>query len=119
MGTTLTKRHHKIHRFTLSGLAIGSLLLIAGLIDMFLLEKPFYHRLESYVVLAPAVVVILRSLNPPIGFIRSVMLLAGGVMIGAAPLLITSGSSDVTNQGLIILLAGAGVTGIGFSRYTP
>ena len=77
---------HRHHRVTYSAVLLGLMLSGAGLANQFYLATPIYHPLAGYVLLVPGILIILRAMHPPIGFVRVVTTLLGGICLGACPL---------------------------------
>jgi hypothetical protein len=108
-------KHHKVHKYTLSGLFFGCILLFAGIANMSVLENRGMHPLSIYIVLIPGMALILRSLRPPIGPLRTVAALAGGAMIGTVPMLLTSNDPQILWSMVATGLIGAALLGISFT----
>jgi hypothetical protein len=107
--------HHKTHKYTITGLLTGGMLLLVSLANYRLLEDPRINPLSVYITLVPGIALILRSLRPPIGIIRVFTVLAGGILTGAVPILYTQ--EDVTFKwaSLVALVLGAALLGGSFT----
>ena len=81
MNTDQHMVHHKYHKVTYTAVLLGLILMTAGLYNQFYLTVPMYHPMGGYVLLVPGVLIILRALHPPIGFIRVLTTLVGGICV--------------------------------------
>ena len=79
--------HHKYHKYTYSGILMGSALLLFSVVYYNSLAESSLDPLSIYILLVPGITIILRSLHPPMGFIRLLTVLAGGALIGSVPML--------------------------------
>lgn len=113
-----TLKHHKTHKYTISGFVVGGILLLASVVDITMLKEPQYHPLSVYMTLVPGLALILRSLRPPMGILRSVTTVIGGAMLGATPMLLTSDNTQVLWLSLVNGLIGAGLLGFSFTSKT-
>lgn len=107
--------HHRLHRYSITGYVFGSLLLALSLVHMFVLKQEIYHPQAFYITLVPGICLLLRSHRPPIGIMRGAMLIFGGILIGALPILLTSTDPQILWGGLGAGLLGAACIGVGFS----
>lgn len=108
--------HHRLHRYSWTGYLFGGALLLVGLIDLLVLEEAIYSPLAAYIPIVPGIALLLRSHRPPIGISRGIGLIAGGIIAGGLPLLMTSiNDSRILWAGLIAGLLGAIMLGYGFS----
>lgn len=118
MKTTDSVKHHKTHKthkHTLSGFALGGILLAISAYNIYLLKDPKFNPLLVYVTLIPGALLVIRSLRPHIGVLRIIMTLLGGTLAGITPLLLTTSASHILWLGLVCGLVGAVCLGIGFS----
>jgi hypothetical protein len=116
MKTVDTLEHHNVHKFTLSGFAFGSLLILISIAYIYKFEDLGFRFLVMYITLVPGIMFILRSLRPPIGFIRGVMTYVGGTLIGAVPLLVTSNNNQLLWLGLIFGVLASALLGGSFTE---
>jgi hypothetical protein len=116
MKTVDTLEHHNVHKFTLSGFAFGSLLILISIAYIYKFEDLGFRFLVMYITLVPGIMFILRSLRPPIGFIRGVMTYVGGTLIGAVPLLVTSNNNQLLWLGLAFGVFASALLGAGFTE---
>lgn len=92
---SLHEHHHQNHhKVSVVALLVGMLLILAGLAQQFFLKQFVYHPLEGYVLVGAGGALLLRSLRPPIGFVRVITTLAGGASLGACPLFFDAGSVE-------------------------
>ena len=113
-----TNGHHGHHKFTYTAMLIGILLSVAGLVVQFHLEERYYHPLEGYLLIVPGVALFLRSLHPPIGFLRIGTTLLGGFCLGAAPMFYISGSKNPPWISILLIFAGMVLLGGSFTMRT-
>ena len=116
MKTIDTLEHHSMHKHTLSGIAFGLILLSVGIASMFKTEELGFHFSSVYILLVPGIFIILRSLRPPIGFVRTVTTYIGGTLIGAVPLLITSNNNQLLWLGLSFGIIASALLGVSFTE---
>ncbi|VGO22585.1 hypothetical protein [Pontiella sulfatireligans] len=113
-----TVEHHKLHKFTYTAMLTGMLLSAAGLMVQFYLTERYCHPLEGYAIIVPGVALFLRSLHPPIGFVRIFTTLAGGVCLGAAPLFYVSGSPNPPWISIGLIFVAMAILGASFTVRT-
>ena len=115
MKMTETLKHHKTHKYTITGFVVGGILLLVSLVDMMVIEEPLIHPFAVYVTIIPGIALILRSLRPPMGLLRGLYTLIGGALIGAVPMLLTSDNTRILWSGLGCGLLGAAFLGASFT----
>jgi len=115
MKTINEVHHYRLHKYSWTGYTLGCTLLLISLVNMFVLKKALYHPLAGYITLVPGIALILRAHRPPIGVIRGVSLICGGIIAGALPMLITLNDSWGLWTSLIGGIMGATLLGLGFS----
>lgn len=115
MKTTGAVKHHKTHKYTLSGFAFGGVLLLISMANMFMLEEPKFHPLSVYITLIPGILFILRSLRPPMGILRGITTYLGGTLAGMLPMAMTSDNTQIVWLSLAGALLGAALLGVGFT----
>jgi hypothetical protein len=114
---TLHEHHHQdYHKVSIVALLLGALLIAGGLIQQFYLKQFFYSALEGYVLVASGAALSLRSLHPPIGFIRVITTLAGGASIGACPIYFDSSSVEPPWICIGLILTGVILLGGSFTN---
>ena len=107
--------HHKLHHHIISGLVVGSILLLISLVDLMVLEPPIFQGKTVYLVMVPGICILLRCMRPSIGLLRAVFLITGSVLAGAVPMLLTYEHSQFLWTALTAGLLGAAMLGFGFS----
>jgi hypothetical protein len=115
MKTTDTLKHHREHKYTLTGLWVGGMLMVVSLVNFRVLNDPRIDPLSIYITLVPGIALILRSLRPPIGIIRVFTVLTGGALIGAVPILFAQEVDLFKWAGTAAGLIGAGLLGASFT----
>jgi hypothetical protein len=103
--------HHKHHKVTITAILLGIVLLAAGLANQFYLAEPLFHPLAGYILVVPGVVLILRALRPPIGFLRVSFSLVGGACLGASLVFYESNSPSPPWISIGLVLIGAAILG--------
>ena len=113
--STKGHRHHKV---TYMAILLGLLLAAAGLANQFFLEAPLYHPFSGYALIVPGVLIVLRALHPPIGFLRVITTLLGGVCVGACPLFFKSDSPNPPWICIGLIFIGMALLGVSFTVRT-
>jgi hypothetical protein len=108
--------HHKVHKYTISGILAGGALLLLSLASQRLMTEPQFHPLEVYIILVPGAALLLRSLRPPIGVLRGTFALIGGMLVGTTPILFTAESAQLNWLSIAVALLGAALLGASFSE---
>jgi hypothetical protein len=111
-----TFKHHKTHKYTITGFVVGGMLLLVSIVDILVIKKPWLHPLSVYMTLIPGALIVLRSLRPPIGVLRGITTYAGGTLIGVVPMLLTSDSQQFLWAGVACGLTGAAFLGVSFTE---
>lgn len=114
------KTHHEAmwhmpHKHTISGMLIGGFLIIAALIDMMLLNERFLDNRTVFILLVPGIALFLRAMRPPIGLLRTLLLMVGGILAGLVPVMLSTDNPPILWTALAFGLVGAGMLGFGFS----
>lgn len=107
--------HHRHHKVTYTAILLGLMLSVAGLANQFFLSVPIYHPLGGYVLLVPGILIILRAMHPPIGFVRVVTTFLGGVCLGACPLFFNAESTEPPWICVGLVLVGMAILGGSFT----
>ncbi|MDF7822497.1 hypothetical protein P4B35_00620 [Pontiellaceae bacterium B12227] len=113
---TLHEHHHQNHhKVSVAALLLGLLLVLAGLTQQLYLKQFLYHPLEGYMLVAAGGALFLRSLRPPLGFVRLISTPAGGACLGACPLFFDAASAEPPWICIGLILAGMILLGGSFT----
>lgn len=107
--------HGRPHKFTYSGLLFGSVLLLFSLVYYLDLSNTGFDPLSVYIFVVPGIALILRSIKPPMGFLRLSAVLVGGALVGTLPLFFIRTTDPIPWIGIGVGLTGVILLGASFT----